>query len=343
MPDLVLYHAGCWDGFCAAWLAHKAFPDAQFVPVQYGQEPPDVTGRDVWILDFSYKRPVLLAMKEKAKDILVADHHKTAQADLEGLDWCIFDMEKSGARLTWELLWDNKLLPAAWLEDRPSLCNLIAPWLVDYTEDRDLWRWSLPSSKAVNAALRTFPLEFALWDRLAKKHADELVQEGNAIIRYQQKLIESHVNHAYETDISGHKVLCVNCTCADLTSEVAGELAKDRPFGVCWFEAEEGNMRVFSLRSRDGGIDVSEIAKAHGGGGHARAAGFSVPATGAVGSFSRPQLNNDDEGDLRVAIAADKKSNVVVMNFGKKVAWLALPKQEALSFCDIIRKRAYEL
>jgi phosphoesterase RecJ-like protein len=34
--------------------------------------------------------------------------------------------------------------------------------------------------------------------------------------------------------------------------------------------------RKVSLRSTSGAIDVSEIARRHGGGGHARAAGFST-------------------------------------------------------------------
>src|SRR5207245_2396520 len=37
--------------------------------------------------------------------------------------------------------------------------------------------------------------------------------------------------------------------------------------------------RKASLRSTDGTIDVSEIARKHGGGGHARAAGFSSDLT----------------------------------------------------------------
>ena len=38
----VIYHAGCFDGFCAAWLAHKVYPDAEFFPTHYGEEPPEV-------------------------------------------------------------------------------------------------------------------------------------------------------------------------------------------------------------------------------------------------------------------------------------------------------------
>ena len=35
-----------------------------------------------------------------------------------------------------------------------------------------------------------------------------------------------------------------------------------------------GSARVWSLRSDPDGLDVSQIAKAHGGGGHPHAAGF---------------------------------------------------------------------
>ena len=42
----VLYHAGCNDGFGAAWIAHKHLGDAQdgrrvrYLPQSYGGEPP---------------------------------------------------------------------------------------------------------------------------------------------------------------------------------------------------------------------------------------------------------------------------------------------------------------
>ena len=51
---LVLYHANCPDGFCCAWIARKKFgPELDLVPAQYGDDPPNVVGRDVYILDFS--------------------------------------------------------------------------------------------------------------------------------------------------------------------------------------------------------------------------------------------------------------------------------------------------
>ena len=84
---LILYHDQCADGFCACWVAHRKFGDgADYLPVQYGQDPPDVTGRSlVYILDFSYKKPVLEAMSQKAQAVYILDHHKTAEQDLRAI------------------------------------------------------------------------------------------------------------------------------------------------------------------------------------------------------------------------------------------------------------------
>ena len=290
MKRLLIYHRGCADGFAAAWLFHLAFPDAEFHAARYGEPPPDVAGKEVYVADFSYKRPVMLGVVSKAASVTVLDHHKTAAADLDGFaDECqrgcglprptvVFDMAKSGGRLAWEYLYGGCLLPDEWLSTSRSGYSLgVAPWPVDYTEDRDLWRWALPKSREVSAALRSYPFDFGVWDELHARGraAAGLAAEGSAILRAESAEVARHVRNAAEVDIGGHRVLCVNATTHQ--SEVAGELAAGRPFGACYFDRADGR-RVYSLRSRDGGVDVSEVAKAFGGGGHARAAGYELPA-----------------------------------------------------------------
>src|SRR3990167_9339886 len=103
MSTIVIYHSNCFDGFGAAWVLRGVYPDATFIPATYGDAPPDVTGQDVVIVDFSYPRDVLLAMRQSSRSLVVADHHKTAQANCEGLDFCHFDMNRSGAGLAWDL------------------------------------------------------------------------------------------------------------------------------------------------------------------------------------------------------------------------------------------------
>lgn len=264
---LVLYHADCIDGFGAAWSAWRRFgEDAEYQAVVHGDPPPDVHGRQVFILDFSYPRTVLLDMAGKAAGLEVVDHHKTAAENLKGIDFCIFDMDKCGAVLAWERFHPDEAVPE----------------LLRYVQDKDLWQWRLPNSREITCALRGHPFEFERWSLWADgwdTWREELTREGAAILSYQEQVVKTVVASAEEITVAGHRVLCANTPI--LQSEVAGALAEGRPFGVAWYEAD--GRRYYSLRSRDGGIDVSEVARKFGGGGHARASGFSTDALGYPG------------------------------------------------------------
>lgn len=250
---LVIYHKNCNDGFCAAWLLHKIYPTATFHPSNYGDPVPDCTGQDVIIADFSYPRDTMLAICKVAKSVKVYDHHKTAQEALSGLVapehnlTIVFNMDKSGARL---------------------VADAYGEWLVDYTEDRDLWRWALPHSREINAGLSSYPMTFETWDGLSR---DELLTDGAAILRYEATVISKHVTQARRVTIGEYTVPIVNATV--LFSDIAGQLAISWPFAVAWFLRSDGKYQ-YSLRSAPDGVDVSEIAKTFGGGGHKHAAGF---------------------------------------------------------------------
>ncbi len=81
---LCIYHGNCADGFTAAWAVHSFFGpgNVDFYAGVHQDPPPDVTDRDVIIVDFSYKAAILNEMASAANSILILDHHKTAQADL---------------------------------------------------------------------------------------------------------------------------------------------------------------------------------------------------------------------------------------------------------------------
>lgn len=257
---MVLYHADCIDGFGAAWAAWRRFGDAaEYLPVTHGDDPPDVTGRHVHILDFSYKRDVLLAMHDKAASLEVVDHHKTAEENLAGLDFCVFDMSHSGAVLAWQHFHPDTETPE----------------LLSHVEDKDLWTWKLEGSAEITCALRGYGFSFARWSTWADgwdTWRDALFTEGGAILRYQDEVVKGIVASAVEITVAGYRVLSANTPI--LQSEVAGALAKGRPFGVAWYEAD--GRRYYSLRGRDSDVDVADVARQFGGGGHAKASGFSI-------------------------------------------------------------------
>lgn len=254
---LIIYHSPCCDGFTSAWVARRKFPDAEFYPTAHHQAPPDVTDKNVFILDYAYPRETLLKLVDSAASLTVLDHHKTNQKDLEGLVFCKFDMQRSGAGITWDYLYPEKAHKR--------------PWLVDYVQDRDLYVWQLPFSREVSAALDSYSQDFETWDLLSKRRVEDLALEGATLLRYQNQMIERLSQDAREVVFDGQKVPVVNS--AVLMSDLGSRLAVGRPFAVVYRQKSDGHY-AYSLRSHDSGLDVSEIAKKYGGGGHRNASGF---------------------------------------------------------------------
>ena len=290
---LCIYHGNCADGFGAAWVVRKFFGADQvdFHAGFYGAEPPDVTDRNVIMVDFSFKRPVLDAMSLKARSILILDHHKTAAEDLAGLqapfggaDWqrhvdniyqdicegaggrpyALFDMNRSGAGLAWDFFFPNQKRPA----------------LIDTIEDRDLWRFKLAHTREVQANVFSYPYDFRTWDFLMARGKDhmgiqDMAQEGGAIERKHHKDIAELVEASKRRMIiGGHNVPVANLPYT-LSSDAGHLMCAGEPFAACYMDTPRG--RVFSLRSTDAGVDVSRVAKRYGGGGHRNASGFQMP------------------------------------------------------------------
>lgn len=275
---LVIYHSPCLDGFTAAWAMWLKYPDAEFFPGIHGTPPPDVTGRDVYLLDFSYKRDVLCRMVQDVTGLTILDHHKSADAEVHNIWGCqpfdkpskvnvIFDMNKSGARLAWE--WFHR--------------GIEVPLLVRLVEDRDLWRFALPDTRAVNATLFSYPYDFEFWNTFHTQLEDVgersvVVAAGEAIERKQQKDIAELVpklRHTLTFDslIPSRVVPAVNLPYT-LASDAGNLLAQGAPFAAVYYQDRDGYQ--FSLRSVEGGMDVSEVAVKYGGGGHKHAAGFRI-------------------------------------------------------------------
>ena len=59
--------------------------------------------------------------------------------------------------------------------------------------------------------------------------------------------------------------------------------------------------------------------------------------------FPDGPISRTDEGQLAFAIAADKTQQVVLIHFGKRVAWVGMSKKEALQLAQLLTDRAAEL
>lgn len=264
MKKLCIYHANCADGFGAAWVVRRALGDdnVEFFAGKYGTLPPDCAGRDVIIVDFSYKRDVMVKLAEEAKSVLVIDHHKTAADSLTDLPdnvYCYFDMDHSGAMLAWMYYFPD--------QEPPSLLKHI--------EDRDLWHFKLPGTRQIQASLFSHPYDFAVWDSLMLNTGVGILQhEGEVLERKHFKDIKELLQVTTRMMvIGGHEVEVANLPYT-MSSDAGHILAQTNPFGACYYDTSTG--REFSLRSTDEKVDVSQIALMYGGGGHRNAAGFKV-------------------------------------------------------------------
>ena len=262
---VVIYHAHCPDGFGAAYAAWKTLgPSAGYIPLPNGTSPPELDpATRIYILDLSFSRDRMLELHQRhgADNVMVLDHHVSAQRSIGDLPNCHFDMARSGAIIAWE----------HFHPDQPT------PTLLGYVQDCDLWRWELDRSRAVSAYIASVEHDFDQWDRTALEMAadpEPIFRAGEAIERFNRISVERLVVNHHLVTIGDHQVPAVN---SPMFNSDIGEALLQRfpeaPFVAIYSNAADGEQR-WSLRSRTGEFDVSQLASQMGGGGHQPAAGF---------------------------------------------------------------------
>jgi nanoRNase/pAp phosphatase (c-di-AMP/oligoRNAs hydrolase) len=273
---LVIYHADCLDGIAAAWCIWQKFDGkVDLLAAKYGDNIPTIDKiekRDIYIVDFSYSARQLITLTTLANMVVVLDHHVTAVRNLEEVEEdiplnleLILDTTKSGCRLAWEYCMGDAPLPV-------TLCHI---------EDRDLWKWNLAHSAQVTATLYSYPLSMKLIDDAVHEYPPmncrTMLLEGIAIIRAREQQVRRIIDSSCDCFwIKEHNVVARNAP-KSLASEVAHKLLEEypvSPFALVYYRHTRG--WEVSLRSREGGIDVSKVAEQYGGGGHPKAAGFVV-------------------------------------------------------------------
>lgn len=267
---LVIYHDHCMDGFSAAWCFwHKYGDQADYFGGRFYTAPPDVSGREVYLVDFCYGRAEVTQMLQSAASITLIDHHKSAlenMLDLPGLQQYT-DLGRSGATLAWDYLYPGQPRPL----------------LLAYIEDRDLWRNQLPECAELAASLHSHEFGFALWDQwmaLDDAGMEQLKAEGRVLLRKQRKDMAALLAIAQRRmTIAEIEVPVANIPFM-MVSEAGQQMAQGEAFAACYWDTP--HYRKFELRSSPQGMDVSAIAKQYGGGGHFHAAGFQVPRQHAL-------------------------------------------------------------
>ena len=103
------------------------------------------------------------------------------------------------------------------------------------------------------------------------------MKRGSYILAYSKTVIKKVCDKAHKKQFEGKDVMVVNSS--HWMSEIGATLAKDCDFAMIWYYDHDANIYKVSLRAFHDTMDVSEIAKSFGGGGHRKAAGFVLPKT----------------------------------------------------------------
>ena len=280
----VFYHRDA-DGKCAGYIARNFITKGDIVglgssveciSINYNEEfPIDRIREDegVVIVDFSLNPDVMSDLVKKTHNVIWIDHHISAIEKLDSFKHVrgLRSVDFSGCELTWLYFHDkieghNIKIKEKMLEFCPKSFRLIG--------DRDVWRFQYgDESRWFNEAFKLMgspcPEDEEAWEKLTFQ-TDELLKNGKLLCEHTAMINKAFTDTwAYEAYLEGYKILV--CNSAISGSEIFGDRVKDYPFVAVY--CHNGKNWTTSLYSES--MDIVEIAKERGGGGHPRACGFT--------------------------------------------------------------------
>lgn len=273
--DVITFHSPCSDGNTGAWCIWKNNPSAKLIPVTHGKtlKEDDYKDKSIAIVDFCFPRKHLLEIVTKAKKVVILDHHKTAERDLQNLSHpnleVIFDMSRSGAQIAWDYMGMGET----------------RHWFIECVADRDLWKWQIPWSKAVGKATLELGYHSSVQkidELIENRRYVEFVEMGNYLLAKEEKSVKNSLKSVLFSEMrtkSGTYRVAMS-TAYYNRSEVGCRLADKYPvdFAVLYtYDFPRDEWWVSFRSSRTSNIDLSVIAEELPlGGGHAGSAGATI-------------------------------------------------------------------
>lgn len=278
-----IYHSRDLDGYASGAILKLKFPDINLIGFDYGEDIgkklEKYESQEVIMIDVSLPMGQMADLNQWAGGKLTwIDHHisaileyRKAAPQLPWLDFktCLQD-GMAACEIAWSEFFPNNTVPAAvtmlgeydtWRkEDTKKWYNLILPFqygmrmLVSKPED--------------------FPVSLFFSDT-EDVYMSSILRKGEAVYKYQSKENDKRLMlSSFMVDLpNGVTALAVNGGNAMMADN---EFFLQSKCDVLLTFTYTLNRWVFSLFSRENGVDCSLIAKGYGGGGHRNAAGFEV-------------------------------------------------------------------
>lgn len=276
---LVISHAECTDGLFAAWAADYHLRRAGYTTTIMFTKPhvmPEGALNKKWdiafIVDVAPRPEDFITLVEWCDEgAFILDHHATNRDDYAAVGLvsqtrgCYFDMTRSGAGLAWDEV-----------QRRLNLPQWTRLAVLDYVEDRDLWRFNRLESRKVNAGIMH---TFKTLDDI-RRHEEgfgsnafvaTMAAIGHTVLEVQEAQIQEVTQSQRQGKITIDGVVFTAVNSPLHQSEIGSRLAP----AVVWYVRDDNRVQL-SFRSKETLPDVSVIAKSLGGGGHRNAAGAQV-------------------------------------------------------------------
>lgn len=274
--DYVIYHNNCIDGFTSLfclYYANKlknaklygAHPASSFIPQ-------GIKNKNIVIVDVGYSKQIMEKIVKLAKNVVYIDHHITHIDKIKEIKsiklTIVYDVNHSACVLTWKYCFSSK-----------------PPYLFELIEDNDIGNWKIEDTKPFLCAFRTindFTNVSSKNLNLYKKYLDDkelkkIINIGKIYFEYHSYLMKQIMyKYSVQTFIFGKKkyrIIILNTDTVLGKDAITNLCTLDEiDFAMLWHYDHDKKIFVVILRSNK--INVSDIAKHYGGGGHMYAAAF---------------------------------------------------------------------
>jgi len=279
---ICITHGRDLDGWASGAIVKHKYPQCKIIEWDYGQPIPWESipfGEHVFMTDISFPMEDMQHLSGRC-GLTWIDHHISAinQYNLYHNFSCraLLDTTISACEATWKHLFPDKGVPVA----------------IQLLGEYDTWRYSdtprweeiiLPFQYGMRLrcssvdTFDSFLFNDAPLNRLLTSD-DEIsliIEEGKTVIKYQRQIDQVQCKKAWVTQFFGFRALVMN-----------GSQFSSLSFKSVYDESLHDIMMVFQYNGAidkwvfsiytTNDIDCSAIAKAMGGGGHAKAAGFEL-------------------------------------------------------------------
>jgi oligoribonuclease NrnB/cAMP/cGMP phosphodiesterase (DHH superfamily) len=277
---VVVFHHDDNDGKLAAQLIYESKSNnINLISCNYSSNMPDssmVNMNDiVFIVDYCIPIEQLTPITETAKFVVFMDHHKTA-IDMVDSNFDYFnelvkkgsmmidvDMARCGAKITYDHFQKNK----DWNEETVKLIDIYDRWTGEDIRADYLNQFIFNSAKSYVGS--------DIWNRLL--HEDGYLEKACEIGKkfYELNLVKNEIiysSFSKETEFHNLKIGVIE---GYGNSQLFGKHIEDYD-ACCVYHRTNNGKWQYSLYSDKPEAELNRIAESYGGGGHKKAAGFTI-------------------------------------------------------------------